>query len=102
MEVDRACVLVRRPRDAWEASRSALGLLLEGIETRLFLLDAKVSLPQGKRESDFQDTLEMILDMGGEVFSNQDEDRERWPDMRRADLSETAQALRECDLVIPF
>jgi hypothetical protein len=102
MEVDRACVLVRRPGDAWEASRSTLGLLLEGIETRLFLIDAPVSLPEGKQETDFLDTLEMILDMGGEVLSTRDEDMDRWPVISRIDLSNTASALAKCDLVIPF
>jgi hypothetical protein len=102
MRAARIALLVKNPEDAWEGLRSALGLCLEGLTTDLFFLGCLAGPSPDQSEEDFQETLEMLMDLGGQAFSNLPANRERWDGVACFPLKTLAEKIKGCQMVAPF
>ena len=102
MRVARIALLVKNPEDAWEGLRSALGLCLEGVTADLFFIDCLAGPPANQSDEDFQETLEMLMDLGGRSFSNLPANRERWNGVACLPLKNLVEKIKGCQMVAPF
>ena len=93
--IKHCAVIVRAERDLWEATRTALGLLVGNYWTYLVVLDTLIN----KTEA-LQDNLEWLEEMECVCFTNREENEpfgfEYLP------MGKLARELKKMDLIIPF
>lgn len=96
MENIKHCgVVVRRPEDIWEGTRTALGLAAHNYWAYLFVLDVPVEMTEA-----LQENLEWLEEMECEYISNLEENSVHG--FRHMPLEMIARELKKMDLVIPF
>ncbi len=100
--IERVAFLVNEPLDSWEGLRSTLGLLVENLWAGCFFIDTPVRLIEGKSQEDFQENLEMLVDLEGECYTNTRSDAEKYQFMTYASLEEMAEKIKTYHLVVPF
>ena len=91
---------VRRREDVFECARSAVGLGMENFRVGLFVIGAEIDV--GDKEAVFQENLEMIEDLEGEIFSDVALNARRFPQVRLVTLEDMAQKLLAFDLMAGF
>ncbi|MFH1137839.1 MAG: hypothetical protein V1816_17360 [Pseudomonadota bacterium] len=99
--ITRAAFIVRSPGYVGECVRSALGLAVESIEPRVYIIDAAIDAAD-PRLDDFKERLELLDDMEGRVMSNLPANSAAFPFIQPASLADIAGDLAEADLVISF
>ncbi len=97
MEYKKVCFMYRNKDYAIDGMRSALGLAVENMYSYGVVLDTEI----GKLDENQQESLEMLRDMEGEVFSNV-------PSVCEANgiepitIEELGEKLREMSVIIPY
>lgn len=102
MEVNKVSIIVKDSKDSWEGVRSSLGLLVENMWVRCFIVDCDVELPKDKSKEEFEENLEMLDDLEGEVFSNVQANVDNWEFIQYASMEDIAAKVKEYQLVVPF
>ncbi|CAB5091514.1 hypothetical protein D3OALGA1CA_928 [Olavius algarvensis associated proteobacterium Delta 3] len=96
MENIKHCgVVVRRPEDVWEGTRTALGLAAHNYWAYLFVFDVAVEMTDALEEN-----LEWLEEMECPVYSNVSENAQ-WGFQHIA-TDQLARELKKMDIVIPF
>jgi hypothetical protein len=96
MEHIRHCgVVVRRPEDVWEGTRTTLGLAAHNYWAYLFVLDARVEMTEALEEN-----LQWLEEMECEAITNMGENTDLG--FRLLETEQIARELKKMDLVIPF
>jgi len=93
--VKYCAILVQRPEDIWEATRSSLGLAAHNYYSTLFLLGAKVEMSEALREN-----LDWLEEMECEYVSDRDENAAHG--FKIMPLEKIGEKLRGMDLIVPF
>jgi len=96
MENIKHCgVVVRRPEDVWEGTRTALGLAAHNYWAYLFVFDVAVEMTDALEEN-----LEWLEEMECPVYSNVAENAQ-WG-LQHIATDQLARELKKMDIVIPF
>ena len=93
--IKHCAVLVRRPQDIWEGTRTTLGLAAHNYWAYLFVLDTEVEMNEK-----LQENLEWLEEMECGCFSNRQENARHGFSVLPTD--QLARELKKMDLVIPF
>jgi hypothetical protein len=102
----KVAVLIRDKEQQYEGLRTSLGLLLESVAVKMFVLDHEV-VALANKESDeeayeeYFDNMEFIDEMDGERFSNNRENVDKHG-FKHVTPEETVAILTDADIVIPF
>ena len=102
----KVAVLIRDKEQQYEGLRTSLGLLLESVEVKMFVLDHEV-VALGNKENDeeayeeYFDNMEFIDEMDGERYSNNRKNVEKHG-FKNVTPEETVAILKDADIVIPF
>ena len=102
----KVAVLIRDKEQQYEGLRTSLGLLLESVEVKMFVLDHEVVALANKEMDEeayeeYFDNMEFIDEMDGERFSNNLENVEKHG-FKPVTPEETVAILKDADIVIPF
>jgi hypothetical protein len=96
MEHIRHCgVVVRRPEDVWEGTRTTLGLAAHNYWAYLFVLDTRVEMTEALEEN-----FQWLEEMECEAITNMAENTDLG--FRLLETEQIARELKKMDLVIPF
>jgi len=96
MENIKHCgVIVRRPEDIWEGTRTALGLAAHNYWAYLFVFDVAVDMTEALEEN-----LEWLEEMECPCYSNVPENVQYGFQLIETEL--LARELKKMDIVIPF
>jgi hypothetical protein len=93
--IKHCAVVVRRPEDVWEGTRTTLGLAAHNYWAYLFLLDTRVEVTEALKEN-----LQWLEEMECETVSNMAENVGLG--FRLLETEQIARELKKMDLVIPF
>jgi hypothetical protein len=93
--IKHCAVVVRRPQDVWEGTRTALGLAAHNYWAYLFLLNVEVEMTEALEEN-----LEWLDEMECPCFTNMEANVEHG--FTLMPLETLARELKKMDLVIPF
>ncbi len=94
-DMKHCAVLVRRPEDLWEATRTSLGLAAHNHYASLYVMGFEVSMTDALGEN-----LEWLNEMACEYYSNMEANTKH--NFIHIPLAEMAQKLKGMDLIIPF
>ncbi len=101
-DIKRIAFLINDPQDTWEGLRSTLGLLVENMWAAAFFIDCELSPPEGKSQEDFEENLEMLLDLEGEAYSNVQANADNYENITYLPLEEMIEKIKTYQLVVPF
>jgi hypothetical protein len=93
--IKHCAVIVRRPEDVWEGTRTALGLAAHNYWAYLFVVDVTIEMNQELKEN-----LEWLEEMECPIISNLEENSQHG--FEHLPLEKLARELKKMDLVIPF
>ena len=93
----KVAVLIRDREQQYEGLRTSVGVLLDGAEVTMVVLNHEVE----NMDEAYQDNMEFLDDMGGERISNHMANAEKYG-FQHATLQEIARKLKTFDLIIPF
>ena len=93
--IKHCAIVVRRPEDIWEGTRTALGLAAHNYWAYLYVIDTKVEMNDALEEN-----LEWLEEMECEYVSNLEENTRHG--FKFMPLEKLARELKKMDLVIPF
>ena len=93
--IKHCAVVVRRPQDVWEGTRTALGLAAHNYWAYLFVFDVEVQMTEALEEN-----LEWLEEMECEAYSNLKINEQHG--FKHVPLEKLARELKKMDLVIPF
>ena len=97
MEYKKVCFMYKNKDYAVDGMRSALGLAVENMYSYGVVLDAEID----KLDDNQQESLEMLRDMEGDVFSNVPAACEA-NGLEAISIEELGEKLREMTVVIPY
>ena len=97
MEYKKVCFMYKNKDYAVDGMRSALGLAVENMYSYGVVLDTDID----KLDENQQESLEMLLDMEGDVFSNVPAACEA-NGLDAITIEELGEKLREMTVVIPY
>jgi hypothetical protein len=102
----KVAVLIRDKEQQYEGLRTSLGLLLESVEVKMFVLDHEVVALANKENDEeayeeYFDNMEFIDEMDGERYSNNRENVEKHG-FKNVTPEEAVAILKDADIVIPF
>ncbi len=100
--VNKVAILINQPENSWEGLRSSLGLLVENMWVAAFFIDTEVALPAAKTEEEFEENLEMLDDLEGEVYTNVQANVDKWGYFKYLSLEDMVAKIKEYQLVVPF
>lgn len=101
-DIKRIAFLINDPQDTWEGLRSTLGLLVENMWAAAFFIDCELAPPEGKSKEDFDENLEMLLDLEGEAYSNVQANADHYENITYLPLEEMIAKIKTYQLVVPF
>ena len=90
-------VLIKAPPLHYEGLRTSLGLLLEDLDVKMFVLDNEIA----NFDEAYSDNLGFLVEMGGTPYSNHMGNVEKYQFLY-ADLDQISTMLEDVDLIIPF
>ena len=93
--IKHCAIVVRRPQDVWEGTRTALGLAAHNYWAYLFVLDVEIEMTEALKEN-----LEWLEEMECETLSNLSINSRYG--FKVMPLEKLARELKKMDLVIPF
>jgi hypothetical protein len=93
--IKHCAVVVRRPEDVWEGTRTTLGLAAHNYWAYLFVLDVSIEMTAALEEN-----LEWLEEMECPCISNLEVNSQHGFDIMP--LEKLARELKKMDLVIPF
>ena len=93
--IKHCAVLVNRPEDIWEGTRTALGLAAHNLWAYLYVIDVEVEMTEALKEN-----LEWLEEMECEYISNHEGNLKNG--FKFVPLEKIAAELKKMDLVIPF
>lgn len=93
--IKHCAVVVRRPQDIWEGTRTALGLAAHNYWAYLFVIDVTVEMNDSLEEN-----LEWLEEMECPFISNREENSQFG--FQYLPIEKLARELKKMDLVIPF
>lgn len=93
--IKHCAIVVRRPEDIWEGTRTALGLAAHNYWAYLYVIDTAVEMNDALEEN-----LEWLEEMECEYVSNLEENTRHG--FKFMPLEKLARELKKMDLVIPF
>jgi len=93
--IKHCAVIVRRPEDVWEGTRTALGLAAQNYWAYLFVVDVTV-----KMNENLEENLEWLEEMECPFISNIEENSQYG--FQYLPIEKLARELKKMDLVIPF
>ena len=93
--VKHFAILVRRPEDLWEGTRTGLGLAVHNPCVYLFVLGFEVAMTEALKEN-----LEWFEEMDCQYFSNIEENSKH--NFKYIPLEKIGRELIKMDLIIPF
>ena len=102
----KVAVLIRDKEQQYEGLRTSLGLLLESVVLKFFVLD-KLVVAIANKESDeeayeeYFDNMGFIDEMDGERYSNNRENVDKHS-FKHVTPEQTVAILKDADIVIPF
>ena len=102
----KVAVLIRDKEQQYEGLRTSLGLLLESVEVKMFVLDHEVVALANKENDEeayeeYFDNMEFIDEMDGERYSNNRKNVEKHG-FKNVTPEEAVAILKDADIVIPF
>jgi len=92
----KVAVVVREPKQHYEALRSALGCLLEDHQVSYVVLDQEINPDEA-----FQDNLGFLEEMEGRRYSNHPANAEKYG-FTLLSLPQIGELLREQEVIVPF
>lgn len=95
--MNKVAVVIKDKSLQYEGLRTSLGLLLEDIAVRMFVLDHEI---EDFNEA-YSDNLGFLVEMGGEHYSNNLANAAKY-EFNYVDLGMIVPMLKEADLIIPF
>lgn len=95
MEAKQCAVIVQRPEDLWEATRTSLGLAAHNHHAYLYALDFAVDMTEALREN-----LDWLTELECAYYSNVEANAEHH--FTCIPLDKMGAELKKMDLVIPF
>ncbi len=101
-DIKRIAFLINDPQDTWEGLRSTLGLLVENMWAAAFFIDCELSPPASKTKADFEENLEMLVDLEGEAYSNVAANADNYENITYLPLAEMIEKIKTYQLVVPF
>ena len=93
--IKHCAIVVRRPEDVWEGTRTTLGLAAHNYWAYLFVFDVEVKMDDALLEN-----LEWLEEMECEYYSNLKVNEQHG--FKYIPLDKLARELKKMDLVIPF
>ena len=93
--IKHCAVIVRRPEDVWEGTRTALGLAAHNYWAYLFVVDVTVEINENLEEN-----LEWLEEMECPTISNVEQNSQLG--FQYLPIEKLARELKKMDLVIPF
>ena len=93
--IKHCAVIVRRPEDVWEGTRTALGLAAHNYWAYLFVVDVTILM-----YPELEENLEWLEEMECPCISNMEENSQHG--FQNLPLEKLARELKKMDLVIPF
>jgi hypothetical protein len=93
----KAAILIRDPSQQYEGLMTSMGLQLNGIQVKMFVLQHEIAVI----DEAYHDNMIFFDDMGGERFSDNQENVEKYG-FTHANLKEMAAMIKEADHVVPF
>lgn len=97
MEYKKVCFMYRNKDYAIDGMRSALGLAVENMYSYGVVLDTEID----KMDDSQQESIEMLRDMEGEIYSNVPAVCEA-NSLEAISVEELGEKLREMSVVIPY
>lgn len=95
MNAKHCAVIVRRPEDLWEATRTSLGLAAHNYYVYLYVMDFVVDMTEALGEN-----LEWLTEMECDYYSNVEANSKH--SFIYMSLIKMATELKKMDLIIPF
>ena len=95
--MDKVAVLIKAPPLHYEGLRTSLGLLLEDLSVKMFVLDHEIA----NFDEAYSDNLGFLVEMGGTPYSNHMANVEKYQ-FQYADVDQISSMLEDVDLIIPF
>ena len=93
--VKHCAIIVRRPEDLWEGTRTSLGLAVQNFFVYLIAIDFLVDVTGALREN-----LDWLEEMECQYMSNLQQNAQY--NFKHFPLEKIARKLRKMDLIIPF
>ena len=93
--VKHCAIIVRRPEDLWEGTRTSLGLAAHNYYVTLYVIGVKVNM-----WDELQENLNWLEEMECEYISDLKENEKY--NFKTKSLDEISKALRGVDIIIPF
>ncbi|MCP4370187.1 MAG: hypothetical protein GY797_19040 [Deltaproteobacteria bacterium] len=93
--IKHCAVIVRRPEDVWEGTRTTLGLAAHNYWAYLFVVDVTIEM-----YPELEENLEWLEEMECPFISNIEENSQHG--FQYLSLEKLARELKKMDLVIPF
>ena len=93
--IKHCAIVVRRPEDVWEGTRTALGLAAHNYWAYLYVINTVVEMNEALGEN-----LEWLEEMECEYVTNREENTRHG--FKHMPLEKLARELKKMDLVIPF
>lgn len=95
--MNSVAVVIKDKSLQYEGLRTSLGLLLEDIAARMFVLDHEIE----NYDEAYADNLGFLVEMGGTHYSNNLNNVAKY-EFKYADLDGIGRMLKKTDLIIPF
>jgi hypothetical protein len=95
--MQNAAIIVRDADQQYEGLRICLGLLLNGTNVEMFVLDNEIAC----MDEAYRDNMEFVDEMHGRRYSNNEVNVEEYG-FRHATLTEIAGRLSHADVIIPL